>query len=61
MSNQEKEIVKEKLLTDPDQFPEDFTFEDVVGVVKYSAAEDGDFELFMTCCELEEVPLCERG
>ena len=53
LSKLEWNIVKDRLKTDPEQFPKTFSFEEIVDLVKVEAAQNDDFDIYMECLSLE--------
>ena len=53
LSKLEWNIVKDRLKTDPEQFPKTFSFGEIVDLVKVEAAQNDDFDIYMECLSLE--------
>jgi len=53
LSATERTIIKNRLATDPEQFPRDFSFEEIVDLIKRDAAENADFDTYMECLAIE--------
>ena len=53
LSATERIIVKNRLATDPEQFPKEFSFEEIVDIIKRDAADNENFDIYMECLAVE--------